>query len=493
MSDNGKQIYADDIAKITISRQFPGIGGKSRRVKMSRKEFQLQNGGEFVINPFETTEDQLEELFGGGEYYIQAYSHDGGLLPCGRTIHLPGEMKPGVRETYLNDALVASVKSLVEDDVSGTNGAVNPILDRLLTSTENQVKELRQQLDQTRAAQALQPRGADDEVVRGLRSQMDVLVTNHRSEIDRLSKTIEEERAALRRNLDAAQEEYNSKRRSLEGELQRERDKRDAEMQAERQRHAEELARLRDEHRRALEDERKRTEDERLRVVDERKRADTNLEDERRRRLSEVDDTTKRYKSRIDDLERDLSATRLRLEKQITDLMKENIDLRRDLADTPIPEPEPERGPDGRPGKGDPSEPLWYKALNQWGPPVAAAVRDYAKNSSNAMTQAGVQRQMPARFLPPQPPPAPPYVPPQPPPYIPPPAPVRSAEPLPAPPPPPVRSAEPPPPPPISAPPSPSAASSAFTYGPAETFDPENMPNLTMGEDEGGGWATFEE
>lgn len=484
-SENGKSIYAEDIARVSICRQFPGMGGRSRRIKMARSEFQLSNGGTFVINPFATNEDDLEEMFGGGEYYLQPFGHDGARLPCGRTIVLPGAMKAGIEKIYLHQTMFGGMKP-DEDGEGEKNVAENSVMtmfQQMLAESNKRADALADQL----RAQAVQihakPDDSQTEVIRSLRLQIDQLMANHRIELDAKSKTVEEERASLRKAAETAQEEYNAKRRFIENELQQTRATKDAEIQQlrsaremevarDRSAHEDEIRRIRDEHRNAISEERKLTDNERQRVSEERKRADELVMEERKKRNSEVEEVQRRMQNRVNDLEREVSDMRVKSTKQLTEVMKENLDLRRDLADTPIPdEPPPPPSANGGSNGTSPNDPLWFRALNTWGPHVAKAAGDFVKTANaeaaKAAANAPVQQQIaPPRYQQQQ--------------FQPPPAPAQQFVPQ-------VQPVQPPAQPPVpQVQPAPPAERPA--WGPALTFDADGENSTFTDAIEGGGW-----
>lgn len=88
-NEKGDVIYADQIRFIKLSR-YMLVGGKMKRVKVPKEEYRMADGTLFSINPFETTEDDLEDQFGGGEYYIEAHGMDNAILPCAHNLTLPG-------------------------------------------------------------------------------------------------------------------------------------------------------------------------------------------------------------------------------------------------------------------------------------------------------------------------------------------------------------------------------------------------------------------
>lgn len=436
--ENGRYVYADEIAKVVIDRQFPGMGGKTRRVRMSKSEFKLSDGSMFEINPFTMDEEDLEEAFGGGEYFIQPSGFDGRRLINGRTIVLPGKMRPGIRESYMG----ATFKS--DDEPSGEaeknnvaeNNGMMAMLQQMVNDSNKRAEALATQvaamqqeaLRQQFAAQQNRPApdaDAQAEVVRSLRSQIEQLMVQHRNEMDAKtksaateieakSKTVEDERAAMRRSIESIQEDYNAKRRGLEAELQQERNKREMEMQQsraardmevarDRTAHEEEIRRIREEHRRALDAAEKRIEEEHKRVDEERKRGERDADDERKKRLNEVEDLQRRMQLRINELEKQNSDIRIKYEKQLMDAMKENIDLRKDLADTPLPaEPPPPPSNNSDSSGVNKDDPWFYRALNTWGPPIAKAVAEYSKNAPAIRPNENPQPQIqaPPRFAP---------------------------------------------------------------------------------------------
>lgn len=491
--DKGNYLLAEDVARIEIYRQFPSIGGRVRRIRVSRTEFRTPDG-EFVINPYETDEDDLEEVFGGGEYYIEPKGHDGKLLGWGRTILVPGKMKAGVRESY--EALKAGGVTQEEgEEMVNGNGGMNPLVQKMFDMLEKRADEAKTAVrsDSGSAAVISTLQSELDDLRKSHRTQLESLIAGHREEIARRAKEIDEERASMRRTIEAAQEDYASKRRGVEAELRAEREAREVERKDLRRKSEEEIEKIRSDARRELDAERNRTIEERNRALDERKRAEREIEAESKRRADDIADTKRRYESQIRELEEKISRMRRESDKEVALLTKENLDLRRDLADTPThdePPPPPSPG-----GAGDPNTPLWYRALDKWGGPIAKAVNDYVKNPPDGRPMPPAPPQRP-QFAPPQqqhmpPPPQrmqpqpPRYQPPQPPPEV-----MRETAP-------PQPVAPSPPPAPImqQAAPAPEAPAPVYpphaitSYGPMVTFGPDDASEPRFYPAPGsGGW-----
>lgn len=419
----GAPIYADQIARIAISRQFPGRRGP-QRTKVALSEFETADGEDFKVDPFETTEDDLEEQFGGGQYWIQPVNYKGKLMGCGRTLNLAGPMRPGIKALYAHPGLRGRPTWRRDEEEPGEDGEPPPEGPPAPPWADPRAAAPPGYPPPWGYPPAAPPGPPRDELVATLREELEDLRKAHRRETERLA---DEHRDALRRKdreLDEALSEATAKRRALEADASR------------------------------------ATEDLRRTVEDERRRWNRELDENYDRRRADVTEERERAQRRVLELEQTLSATRGALEKRVADLTAEVLDLRRDLADGPPaaePPPPPLAGasvlPEGAP---------WWAAMAAMAAPHIVktvvdlnAARPPAPATGVPAPQV-LQGSVPPQYVPPQA-----YVPPQP--YVPPPSPPQLQ---PAHVPPPVAAAAPAPAP--AAPPSPQR--SLFVYGPAITI-----------------------
>jgi hypothetical protein len=83
-----KKIFAKDVAKIVLSRVEPCANGKVRRVSIPKEDLQrkTEDGGviQLEINSY-STEDEIEDWFGAGEFYVHAIDGNNRFI-AGRTL-----------------------------------------------------------------------------------------------------------------------------------------------------------------------------------------------------------------------------------------------------------------------------------------------------------------------------------------------------------------------------------------------------------------------
>lgn len=343
---HGRPIYAGDMREIVISRCFIGSQNRSRRITVSMREFEIPDEDRgFVIIPATTTEHDLEEQFGGGEYWIQPMDHEGDLMSCGRTLFLPGPMKEGVREAYLQqEKMRAKKKSVFARDAEDQDDG----RDREREERDDVMREVMERLerietskrtdDPIEAAQRINAiagqmgnTAARDSLVDELREELDELRKNHRIELDRKAEDFSELRKRSTKDLDEARDDWSAKRRGYEREI----------------------------------------------------------DDMRDRLKKDAEETRKRYEGQITELQ-----------KRVSDLMTENMDLRRDLADSPVGNDEP-------PPPVAPDSPWWMRDI---GAPLMKAVSEQMSSrqqAAAAQQQANglptQQSQPQAQYIPPQP------------------------------------------------------------------------------------------
>jgi hypothetical protein len=142
-------LYADDIARIRICRLgTTSSTNRNGKVPLRRDDYFI-DGNEndiFVLDPHITTEEDLQEQFGGGTYWLDALRKtDGTIIGCGRRLIFEGPLKRGGVEIEENDS---------DDDVEDTRrpSAASPSAppqdERVFTLLQNQIQA------QERAAQA---------------------------------------------------------------------------------------------------------------------------------------------------------------------------------------------------------------------------------------------------------------------------------------------------------------------------------------------------
>lgn len=418
-NEKGEYLYAKQIHKIVLYRQLPGSGRNLKMVRVSKRDYRMPDGGEFEFNPYETTEDDIEEQFGGGSYYIRAVGFNNEFLPCQHPVYLSGptlkERRQQEREDGGDDddgAEMSSGYGYPPQDPRPAGGALLPGAVTMVPQGQDAVQELlKAQQEMVKLMQASADKRADDAkdfamssrrdgperdaLVTSLREELEDLRKQHRSELERRAQDADDERRRFRKQLETLDDEYAAKRRAYEAELERERSER------------------------------------RTSVEHERDRYRKDLDDERKRRLDEVEEARRRADERVERTTRDAADLKLKLEKRIDELQKEVFELRGELADVPSPE----EGPKSKAGVPD-DAPWWVKQAAPWVGPIAKGVAE----TIGAANARAAPQPSPAPMAPSVPLPSPPPAvvhgeppPPPPPPvtgvYVPPPAPPMAAPP----------------------------------------------------------------
>lgn len=309
-------IYADDIFKIRICRSgLKDAVNKSGKVPLRKEDYYIDGDQKklFVINPYATTEEDLQEQFGGGEFWIDAMRKpDGRVLPGGHRLIFDGpEKRDGVEVAPEED-------EDEEDDKTSSSKSAFPkemlqLFDRTLTmqTTGSQERErlLREasdrqaQMQSTFASTMLQiaKDGKDD------KPEADAIVRMLQSEVDEIRKKAARDEDDLRRqhrtDIERRDREIEDLRREQHAQLS----KRDQE------------------------------------VDESRKRASTEEDEIRRRWREDVSDLRSKYERELSQARTETTELRIKLqgendrvktdlEKRIYELEKDNIKLEKDLA-----------------------------------------------------------------------------------------------------------------------------------------------------------------
>jgi len=387
-NSSDKYIYADEISQIILYRMIPRAGQGPRRARVPRLDYRREDGQEFVFDPFTTTEDDIIEHFGGGEYFIEALGHNGKKLPCGHPLFLDGPMKrrrwqvpgtnpaPGWMQRQNKAAFGYDPYSDDEDDDEDEDeemGVVQQMLkvqqkqaEQMQKAAEDRAREARLEAKERESANtnivgkvldnAMSTRGHESSAVDTLKHQLEELSSRHRSDLQRR----DDEVAQMRKD---NRDEMTRKDRELE-DLRKDHNR---EVDMLRHKHDKEVDDLRDE------------------LKDLKRRHDTELDEVKRRSAKDADAENDRLKKRLSDSEADLARERREWEKDRRDLEKEIYELQRDLADVP---------PEGSVGK--------LPANAPWGAHVATEALKWFGNRKAQEAQAAAMAQQNRQVPPPQ-------------------------------------------------------------------------------------------
>jgi hypothetical protein len=319
--EEGKDaIYADEIKSVRISRQmsgFRGLGGsKYKRAKISKDEFFREdehgNVEEFEFDPFTTTEDDIEDWFGGGEFYLQPISHDNTFLRNARTIYINAPIKtddddsdeeempppepPAPKQNTSEVMVIQLMQEMLRNERELNRQKDAAINDRIATKAEGDT----QLMTQFAAIQSLSGQ-KNDGTLEALRHQLNEQTSQYREDLRRRDREVEELRAANR----------------LEVE------RRDRQFEEYRKHSMDELAEIR-----------KRMNDDSYEL---KKRLNQELEDAREKYKRDLQYESERLARKAADLQKELDDKA----KRVHELEKETIELERDLASVPKSEPAP--------------------------------------------------------------------------------------------------------------------------------------------------------
>lgn len=303
-----REVFADEICRIEVSRLMPSATRLARRVTISENEFTDTATGEvLVINPETTKEADLQRFFGGGEYFLQAYSEKNQII-AGRTVFLGGPPKSeylkkrkamfGVEpeEEASPDPVSALVK--MNNELQKTNvEAAKSSLEAQLRYAENTMQMFADRTTNT-------ARGSDG-MADLLRTQLEQMSRDNREELKRREKEIDDLRDRQREDLKRRDLEYADLRRKFEED-----------------------------------------------ISEYKKRAERELDDMRKRCDRDVAYEVDRSERRIKDLDRELYEKN----KRLAELEKETIGLTRDLAAIPEAPSDPSTNP---------NDPPWLRYLPQ--------------------------------------------------------------------------------------------------------------------------------
>jgi len=367
--DEREGIYADLIARLSIYRQHPSSGNRSRRIKISNREFSRPTGEEFAFNPFETTEDDIEAWFGGGEFYIQPFDKMNNILG-GRVINLGGPTRgsgafsPGQSPFEQNsmpeidpmmfvrqqpqssgepDSSGSAVKVVLESQKEMLGMMKDTLEGRARSAEENSSKR---EDSMTTIVAALiggrQQQGNDPAAmvaIETLRRDMEDTRRQHMEELRRKDRENEEERSRYRAEIDRYTRLYDDYRKTSDDEKRE----------------------LRSRHDRETDDLRRRLATE---VDDAKKKADRDVDDLKHRYEREATAEVDRVTRRLKDTEKELEETRAKMQQRVFELEKEAIEMTRELASIPEQPPAPKSGKDDEPWWG-PYVPDALKAAQQ--------------------------------------------------------------------------------------------------------------------------------
>jgi hypothetical protein len=436
INEEGEYLYLDQIASIRISRQVTDSGNRTRRVPILDNEFEVDGNPDdtFFIDPSATREEDILAHFGLGDYYIEPIGTDGRVLKGGRVLPFaaargsggsrrggrwgggggrrgygppqdpydedePDEM-PGPRLDPRADPSSPAydprcdnrfpsydprqdprythlfANPMGQPGAAAAAPAIDPAMAKLIESQQDLARQLREQADK-RAEDAqkwasfnnqggIERAAARDDLVTELREELAELRRKNRDDLDELRRKSQDELQAKTRELEDQRREHLDKLRSLQDEFS-----------AKRRELEESLRAKENDARRDLDAERRRHEDE---MMETKRRLRNETDEEREKRHKSADEARMAVEKRFKDLEQSSAEARIRLERRIEELMKENIDLRRDLADTPPPGAD-QPPPIGPTGANHPEAPWWGPGALQAVAPIGQAIADIAKTA----------------------------------------------------------------------------------------------------------------
>ena len=302
-------LYSDEISKIRICR----LGDKNSmnrngKIPLRKEDYYVDEDPKniFKINPYTTTEEDLQEQFGEGEFFIDALRKpDGKVMPGGHRLVFQGpdgsdeeeeeeKAKPAQPESIVPREMLDLFHKTLEMQSASSQQREN-----LIRETSKSQAEM-----QSTFATTLMKMATDD---KGKGSDYNVLIRMLQGEVEEIRKKAARDEEDLRRQ----------HRVDIE--------KREREVEDLRRDHREQLAK-------------------RDREVDEiRSRASKEDDDARRRWRDDVTDLRTKYEREIAQsraesgeirlkLQTELDQTKSRLDQRVYQLEKENIKLEKDLA-----------------------------------------------------------------------------------------------------------------------------------------------------------------
>jgi hypothetical protein len=400
-NDKGVFIYADNISQIFIYRMVPQAGRGPRRAKIPRLEYRREDGTEFVFDPFLTTEDDIIEHFGGGEYFIEALGHDGKKLSCGHSLYLDAPQKrrrwtvPGAAaapawmqrqhpKTFGYDPF-AQPNGDEDDEDDDEDEDMSGFAQQMLKAQQKQAADMQRQADErAREARleareqasantnivgkvlesAMGTRGQDSSAIDTIREQLREQSDRHREELRRRDDAAEARCKDLRDEVKKREDRIDDLRREHNSEIDGMRRDHRTEIDKIRLKHDAEIGEFRSEIKESKHDHM------------------VKMEETRRHALSVADLDVERLKKRLSDAENDLARVKRELEKENHELKNEIYELQRDLADAPQEGATPKL-PAGTPWWGA----VGAEAAKWWSQKQAEAAR------TNALQQQQQQRQ----------------------------------------------------------------------------------------------------
>lgn len=322
-------IYADQVAEIRLYR----MNKKSEPLELAAEDFHIDGDPEdlFVIDPYETTAQELQLQFGGGIFWIEAYRKPDGVVwkGSGRRLVLAGPSKatePGTVRTKAREEDGAESEEEEQDDEDEEEARASKISPSFLAAIREEADKRARYAQEEADKRAKMAEENARQMAEQAREDRDKTVDMHQMFAAAMlnvgksnsDPTAAEERIRILRD----------ENESLRNRLNREQDDL-------RQKHREDLARRDTHHEEAMRGERQRTDGQ----IDEMRSRHRTQEDEQRRRAAEdVQEIKSRYEQQLSQLREERSAERMKLqgeierdraryEEQIRTLQRENIDL----------------------------------------------------------------------------------------------------------------------------------------------------------------------
>jgi len=350
-------ICADDVAEIKLQR----IDKKGTHVDLAMEEFYIDGDPEeepFAIDPYETTEQDLQLQFGGGVYWIEAFKKPDGSVwkGSGRRLVLAGPAKatdPTAKRVKEHDDEDEEDDDEDEDQQRGPAlgpsaaqpPAESPLLEAMRIAQQNadrQAQAAREAAErQARMAQEASDKRAA--LAEQNARQQQAMMTDHVNrtlELNQMFTTAlltnnRNDPAAAEERIRALRDENESLARRLSRDVDDLRQKNQADLARLETQHAEAIRAERSRHEELMRAERQRNDTQ----IDELRSRHRSQEDEQRQRWNnDVQETRSRYEQQLSQLREERSAERLKLqgeqerdrakyEEQIRTLQRENLDL----------------------------------------------------------------------------------------------------------------------------------------------------------------------
>ena len=288
----------------------------------------------FEFNPFETTEDDIQKFFGGGDFFLEPIGHNHKIL-SGRLISIDAPRRGAMSNEQAALARPTMQQNAPQEEAQPLFGRRSNPFSPAAQPEESMIKHVVEALESKAKAVEEMSSKKEDIVMQFANRAMDTVANNSRqpqvSAADLATPLVD----SLRRQL----EELHTRHTEEIRRLHRENDEERARMRSDIDRRD----RAQDDARRASQETERET----------RQRYERDLDELRKRYDRQVSEEAERYSRKLKDLENELSTVRSRLEKElieeraksqkrIYELEKENLELTRELAS--IPEPEENNG-----------------------------------------------------------------------------------------------------------------------------------------------------